>query len=123
VLITTILNAVRFFTAIAWVSALQTYLPAPEVAYVAITGAVWTLAGVFVLWWFVRGGRHAGLFMLLAAGAYALWVWADRLLVQAGTNADWRFDLVVTLVLLIYASAVVLDPHNRAHFRRENHDR
>ncbi len=122
VLIPTVLNAVRFFTAIAW-TVLRKYEPGLLVDYVAITGAIWTLAGGFVLWSFFRQARRSGFVILGAAGAYALWVWADRLLVQPGTQADWPFDLIVTIVLLAYVAVVVLDPHNRPYFRRETHER
>ena len=60
--------------------------------------------------------------LLLVAAAYALWAWIDRLLIQSGSHANWRFELIVTIVLLVYTGAVVLDPRNRAYFRRESHE-
>ncbi len=123
VLIPTVLNAVRFFTAITWNRTLGTYMSTPLVAYVAMTGAVWAGAGCFVLWNFFRSRWRVGLVILLGAAAYALWVWIDRFLLQPGVNGDWAFDLVVTVTLLAYVAAVVLDPHNRPYFRRESYER
>ncbi len=123
VLITTVLSAIRFVTAIAWGSALDNYVPAWLDAYVAITGAIWTLVGGFVLWSVWRGARYSRLATLIAAAAYAVWVWIDRLLIQPGLHPNWRFDLLVTGLLLIYTAAVALNPHNRIFLDRESHER
>ncbi len=122
VLITTVLSAIRFVTAIAWGSALDNYVPAWLDAYVAITGAIWTLVGGSVLWSIWRGAGYSRLAVLVAAPVYAVWAWIDRLLIQPGPHPNWRFDLLVTAVLLIYTGAVALDPHNRIFFDRESHD-
>ncbi len=121
VLITTVLNAVRLYTAIAWSGTLKTYMPGLLVAYIAVTGAIWMLMGCFVLWAFWRRIRYSRWIILAAAVVYALWAWADRLLVQSGSHANWQFALIGTLVLLAYVAVVVLDPHLRVYFRRENH--
>ncbi len=123
VLITTVLSAIRAFTAIAWSGALGNYLPRLLDLYVAITGAIWSLVGGFVLWSIWRGARYSRLAVLLAAAVYAVWAWIDRLLIQPGLHPNWRFDLLVTAVLLVYTGAVALDPHNRIFFDRESHDR
>ncbi len=123
VLITTVLNAVRLYTAVSWSGALRTYLPGLLVAYVAASGAIWMLMGCFVLWSFWRRIRYSRSIILAAAVVYALWAWADRLLVQPGAHANWQFALIGTLVLLAYVAVVVLNPHLRVYFRKENHDR
>ena len=123
VLITTVWSAVRLLTAIAWSGTLQTYESGPLVLYAAATGAFWTLAGGFILWSFWRGKRYTRLALLAAAGGYALWAWIDRLVIQPGAHANWRFALLTTAVLLIYTAAVALDPHNRIFFDRESYDR
>ncbi len=61
--------------------------------------------------------------ILIAAGAYAAWVWLDRILIQAQLRANFPFDILITLVLLLYTIAVVLDPHNRIFFEREIYER
>jgi peptidoglycan/LPS O-acetylase OafA/YrhL len=102
---------------------LDKYMPTLEIAYIAVSGAAWTLVGIFVLLWFLRGARRSGLMILAAAVAYAAWFWADRLLVQSGSHTNWPFELVVTVVLLIYTAIVVREPHNAIYFRRESYDR
>ncbi len=118
VLITTVLNAVRLYTAIAWSSALRTYMPGLLVAYIAITGAIWMLMGCFVLWSFWQRIRYSRWIILAAAVVYALWAWADRLLIQPGSHANWQFALIGTLVLLAYVAVVVLNPHLRVYFQK-----
>lgn len=123
VLIVTVLNAVRLFTAITWRNALEPYMPAGLVVYTAVTGAVWSLAGVGAFWAFHRRVRYLRTILLAAMVAYAAWAWLDRLLVQSSPRSDWPFDLLLTIILLAFAAAVLLDPRNQSYFRRESHGR
>lgn len=123
VLIITVLSVVRLLTAIWWRSALASYLSIPLVLYVGLSGAAWTLAGCFVLWCMWRRARYSRQIVLIAAGSYAAWGWADRLLVQSGAGANWLFALVGTVILLAFVAIVVLDPRNLPYFRKESHDR
>ncbi len=123
VLITTVASAIRLLTAIAWRGTLGLYVWPPEIVYIGVTGAAWTLVGLFLFWSFWRGVRRIREIFLGASIAYAAWVWADRLLVQETPRANWAFDLVVTILLLAYVAAVVLDPRNLSYFRKETHER
>lgn len=123
VLIVTVLSALRFVTAIGWRATLDPYVPDALVLYSALSGAFWALAGLFVLWAFHRRVRRLRWLMVGAAAAYAAWSWADRLLVQSSLRANWPFDLFVTLVLLAFVAAVVLDPRNQSYFRKGTYDR
>lgn len=123
VLIITALNAVRLITAIFWGRTLQPYISLPGVYYVAISGGVWTLAGLLVLGSFWRRARYTHLVFLAGAVCYTSWLWADRLLLQSAPSANWPFMLAGTIVLLGYTAAVVLDPRNRAYFRKESYER
>ena len=61
--------------------------------------------------------------LLVISGLYTAWSWVDRLFVQSGLRANWPFDLLITVVLLIYAGVVLLDPKNLKYFKRESHER
>jgi hypothetical protein len=122
VLSITTLSAVRLFTAIAWRSTLASYVPASLVVYIGLSGAIWTLAGLFLLRSFWRGARHARLAFLVGAAAYATWAWADRLFVQVGPRANWGFALAATVVLLAFVAVVVLNPRTQIYFGRESHE-
>ncbi len=119
VLITSAWNVVRLATAWSWRANLETYSPYPGVFYIAITGLIWALAGLLVLWSFWRGKRWTRPLFLIAAGAYCAWVWVDRLLAPSHLQANWPFDLLVTAVLLGFTAYVVLDPRNEIYFRKE----
>ena len=123
VLILTAWNAVRFTTGVFWRNMLEMYAPYPGPVYIAATGALWTLAGLFLLWsWWDRKSftRTA---LLVASGSYAAWSWADRLFIQAEMRVNWPFDLLITIVLLACASAVVINPKNLKYFQRESYER
>jgi hypothetical protein len=123
VLIITALNLVRMFTAMAWRQTLESYLPGAVVTYIAVSGASWVLAGLFVLWYFWRGGRRTRTVFLLAAGSYGIWIWADRLIMQPHLLGNWQFELLATALLIGFTAAVVTDPHNQTYFRKETYER
>jgi len=70
-----------------------------------------------------RGKRWTRMTFLLASSLYAAWVWADRLFVQNRMRANWPFDLVLTIVWLVFTIMVVLDPRNKIYFERETYER
>ncbi len=123
ILLITGLQAVRLITSIAWRNTLELYAPNPGPFYIGASGAFWLLTGLFLLWSIWSGARWNRAAILLASGLYAAWVWADRLFVQAQMRANWPFDLAVTILLLAYTAAVVLDPRNRIYFEREAYER
>ena len=116
-------QAIRFVTSITWSVTLETYEPYPGPIYIGITGTFWTLTGLFLLWSVWRGKRWTRMAFLLASSLYAAWVWADRFFVQNQMRANWPFDLVLTIVLLVFTIIVVLDPHNKIYFERETYER
>jgi hypothetical protein len=123
VLITTVLNLARLLTAFAWRNTLEAYLSPLAVLYIGLTGAFWTLLGIFVLWSYRHGGPYTRLIFLASAGLYAAWYWVDRLFVQAAPLPNGLFALLVTILLLGFTGFVVLDPRNLPYFRRETHER
>jgi hypothetical protein len=123
VLILTAWNIVRFATGIAWHETLATYAPNPGPGYIAATGALWALAGLFLLWCWWNRKSYTRAALLIVSGLYTVWSWADRLFVQTEMRANWPFDLLITIILLSYASVVVLNPKNLSYFQRETYER
>ena len=123
VLILTAWNIVRFATGLAWRDTLMTYAPHPGPIYIARTGALWALTGFFLLWCWWNRRSYTRAALLITAGLYTAWSWADRLFVQAEMRANWPFDLLVTVVLLVFVSVVVLNPKNLNYFQRESYER
>ena len=123
VLIVTVLSAVRLLTAIAWQKTLVTYVPAGLVVYTALTGAFWTLVGLGIIWAFRRRVRYLRAILLGSVTGYAAWSWLDRLFIQSSLRNNWPFDLLMTILLVAFAAAVVLDRRNQSYFRRESYER
>lgn len=122
VLSITALSAVRLFTSILWRSILISYLPTALVNYIGLSGAIWTLAGLFVLWSFWRGAPYARWAFLVGTVAYTAWAWADRFFVQVGPRANWRFAFAGTVILLSFVGFAVLNPRTQIYFGRESHE-
>ena len=118
VLIFTAWNGVRLATGLMWRDTLATYVAYPGPLYISLTGAIWTVAGLFWLWSFWRAAIWTRVVLIGAAGLYAAWFWVDRLLVQAQMRANWPFDLLITIILLAYIAFVVFDPYNENYFEK-----
>jgi len=123
VLITAVWNLVRVWASLSLAPALVKYAPSPGPTYIALTGALSTLAGIAVTWSVIRRTRWAPAALLGAAIVYAAWRWADRIWLQPTAASDWPFALLTTVLLLSFIAAVALDPRNRWYFGNEAHER
>ncbi len=116
-------QAIRFSTGIAWSDTLKAYEPYLILLYIDVSGAFWTLMGLFLLWSMWRGRRGTRRAFIIASSLYVAWVWADRIFIQTQMRANWPFDLLLTFVLFAFTIIVVLDPHNKIYFERETYER
>jgi hypothetical protein len=116
-------NAVRLGAAIAQWKTLKEIAPQPGPLYIAVSGGVWFIVGMVLLWGRVRRKAWTGKAILLAAAGYGSWYWIDRLWLQA-PRANWPFALGVTAVLLIIVALAVLNRFTASYFsQREDHER
>ena len=120
VLILTAWNLTRLATGIGWRVTLETYAPWPGPLYIGLTGATWTLIGLFLLWSFIRRAPWCRISFLIAGFIYGSWDWLDKLLIQPQLRLNWPFDLLITLILLGFTIAVVLDPQNKIFFQKRD---
>jgi hypothetical protein len=120
VLIITAWNLVRLATSIGWRVTLETYAPWPGPFYIGLTGAIWTLTGLFLFWSFVVSARWTRIALLIGGFVYAVWFWVDRLFIQPQVQANWPFILLTTIILLGFTAAVVLDPQNQIYFLKRD---
>ncbi len=123
VLIFTAWSFVRLITSINWAARLESYAGRPGAVYIGLTGGIWSLAGLLILWAIWQRKRWALRAMLVTAWLYAAWAWCDRILLQGGGSPNWRFMLIGTVVLLGLVSATTLDHRNRRYFGEEAHER
>lgn len=105
VLILTAWNGARLWTAIAWRSAVAQFAPVPGVTYIGVTGAVWFVTGILVMWSLWRGKAWARTLLITAAAGYTVWYWSDRLIFQL-QRANWAFVLALNIILLVYVFIV-----------------
>lgn len=123
VLISTALNLVRVATSLTWGEAIQSYAPQPGALYIGMTGGLWAILGLLILW--ALWGRKPWALRALLGGAwlYAAWSWTDRLVFESTSTANWRFALLVTVLLLGFITGLGLDQRSREYLRKEAHER
>ena len=100
-------QAFRIQAALAWYDTLMEFAPRPGPIYIAVTGAVWLVLGLILIWSIWRGQPGAAKLLLGAASGYTVWYWADRLLLQS-PRANWPFAIIVNILLLAYISALTI---------------
>lgn len=104
VLLIATVNFVRFVLSLAQWEFLNDILPiSPH--YLAVSGLIWSLILMPLTWGLWRGYEWTPQVTILAALAYTLYYWLDRLLISnSAGNQNWPFAIVfnITLVILIY---------------------
>ena len=118
-------NGVRFGAALASREALGRFAPSPAPLYIAITGLIWLLTGLPLIWGLWFGSPWARRATLLVTILYMLYYWLDRLAFQYPLRrANWPFSLALTLFWLIFTLITLLSPGSLTFFKqREQHDR
>ena len=85
---------------------LQSLSPNPPVPvlYLGITGLIWGLLGVILVWGLFLGRSWAPRLMQFAAPIYAAYYWLDRLLIadRSAIASRWPFALGLTILLLSF---------------------
>lgn len=121
VLTITGIHLVRFIQTLSWWDFLSS-LPRISPVYLALTGLIWTLAGlpIFFGLWLGRPGLPKATRLL--AVAYALYVWLDRLLVAnvEYEMVNWPFAAALTALLLFIVLWTFSRPPVKAFFGEMN---
>lgn len=114
------LNLVRFGSAIAQWNILEKFAPRPGALYILLTGLLWSLIGFPLFLGLWRGKTWARQAILPTMAFYAVFYWFDRLYFQnRATPNNWPFALIATIVLLIFATIVIVHPNTRLFFSVE----
>ncbi len=113
VLIITVINIIRLVLSISYWNFLGTHSGISPI-YLAVTGLVWTAAGVRLVWGLWKAKNWAPRLMQTVALTYALYYWLDHIFlmdrrVNGGPGAvsailpiNWPFAAGVTVVLLSF---------------------
>ena len=107
-------NALRVWTALAWSNVLNEFSSRPPVMVTAVSGAVWTLTGLLLIWGIWRRKSWAAGLLLGAAAGCSVWYWSERLLWQS-PHPNWKFAVIVNLVLLGFISSLIKSLTREAH--------
>ncbi len=111
VLIFTVINLTRFVLSLRHWNFLATQ-PGVSPLYLALSGFIWTLAGIYLLWGLWRAKTWAPRLMQAEALTYALYYWLDLLFLKDHPLSEsvndlsvvlpinWKFSAVITVVCL-----------------------
>ena len=106
---------IRLFAALRWWDVLYEFNASLTPLYLSITGALWGIAGV-VLIWSIWSGILASVVLWLAE------YWIERVFFQA-PRANLPFAVILSALLLAVTFAITLNRHTRNFSTRsEEHD-
>jgi hypothetical protein len=124
VLSLTVINTIRAVSAAqGWSRLGELPLSVPP-AYLLVSGLVWSLAGLVLMWGLWRGARWAPWATRGATLAFLLYYWMDRLALTSNTlrQVNQTFALGATLLITALIFWILWRPVVKAYFG-ETHER
>jgi hypothetical protein len=116
VLSITMWNILRLWTALAWRGALTEFAGAEISTLTTISGAVWSLTGIFTVWVILQGKKWAWNFLAFVSVAYSVWYWVARLVWQ-NPRPNGIFAVIVNLILLVFVMFTIKSLSREAYER------
>jgi hypothetical protein len=101
VLTLSVWNGLRLWTAIAWHNVLDEFSSLPASAINVISGAVWMVVGIILLWSIWQKKAWSVKLLIGASAGYSVWYWSERL-IWPTPHPNWLFAVIVNLGLLIF---------------------
>jgi hypothetical protein len=117
VLFLTVWNAIRVWTALEWRDVLNEFSSQPASTITAVSGASWTVIGIFVLWSIWQKKAWTTKLLLGAAAGYTVWYWSERLIWQS-PHPNWPFAVIVNLALIIFILFCIKSISQEAYERK-----
>jgi hypothetical protein len=117
VLFLTVWNAIRVWTALEWRDVLNEFSSQPASTITAVSGALWTIIGTFVLWSIWRKKAWTVKLLLGAGAGYTVWYWSERLIWQS-PHPNWPFAVIVNLALIIFILFCIKSLSQEAYERK-----
>jgi hypothetical protein len=117
VLFLTVWNAIRVWTALEWRDVLNEFSSQPASTITAVSGASWTVIGIFVLWSIWQKKAWTAKLLPGAAAGYTVWYWSERLIWQS-PHPNWPFAVIVNLALIIFILFCIKSLSQEAYERK-----
>ena len=111
-------SGLRLATAILWWKTLLEFATPPGPLYIAISGGIWLIASISLLWGMWRATTWIRYALLGAGASFAVWYWCDRLLLQS-LRSNLPFALGATLLLLLIVMICVTHPRTKTFFTQK----
>ncbi len=127
VLIITAINLIRLVLSVRYWNFLGTRSGISPI-YLAVTGLVWSIAGIFLVWGLWKAKTWAPRLMQAVTLTYALYYWLDHIFlmdhgVSGGTGAvsmilplNWQFSAGVTVLFLVFIAWTLSRVKVKAYF-------
>lgn len=116
VLFITVWNGIRTWVAIADWNLILRYGGNP--VYVAASGLLWCIAGLFLFWSLTSRRDRAWHAALLLSALYLIWYWVDRLFLQVSPSNNIPFSVAASIVIFGVFIGFLFWPSSRAIFTR-----
>jgi hypothetical protein len=94
-------NGLRLWTALAWQSILNEFSAQPPPIITAVSGAVWVITGIILIWSIWQKKVWAAKMLIGVATGYSVWYWSERFLWQ-NPHPNWLFTVIVNLALFVF---------------------
>ena len=101
VLLFTVWNLLRIWTALSWQNTLHEFSAQPAVWVISLSGIFWALMGAVLIWSVWQRVPWAKKFLLGAVAGYMAWYWGERLIWEM-PRPNWPFAVILNLVLIIF---------------------
>jgi len=115
-------GAVRLFGVLRWWNVLDEFGARLSSLYLSITGVVWIVAGLVLLWALFSGKMWARLAIPLAILLWITEYWVERLFFESA-RANFFFALIASILLSSLTLAMAANQKTRKFFiRSEEHE-
>ncbi|MFU8771759.1 MAG: hypothetical protein ACNA8H_04980 [Anaerolineales bacterium] len=114
------------FHLIRFVRALQLWdvlvsLPGVPALYLTLTGLIWTIIGIPLLWMIWRGHPKTPATALVVPVLFSIYFWIDRLLIANTSSGlpNLPFLVAANALLLVFTLWASINPKSRRYFKGE----
>jgi uncharacterized membrane protein (DUF2068 family) len=109
------INLLRFAVSLQQRAFLSSLLPL-EPLYLTISGLVWAVLGLLLVWGLWSGRGWAVLMTQIGILVYSTYFWLDRIFLAQGVGRNWLFALALNLFLLVIVYWILSSRKAKAYF-------